>query len=45
MREDMEAMGPVRASEVEKAQKEVIKVVKNLADQGIIDLTGGEYYA
>ncbi len=45
MREDMEAMGPVRASEVERAQKEVIKVVKNLADQGIIDLTGGEYYA
>ncbi len=45
MREDMEAMGPVRASEVEKAQKEVIKVIKNLADQGIIDLTGGEYYA
>ncbi len=45
MREDMEAMGPVRASEVERAQKEVIKVIKNLADQGIIDLTGGEYYA
>ncbi len=45
MREDMEAMGPVRASEVERAQKEVIKVIKNLADQGVIDLTGGEYYA
>jgi flagellar motor switch protein FliG len=45
MREDMEAMGQVRASEVERAQKEVIKVIKNLADQGIIDLTGGEYYA
>ncbi len=45
MREDMEAMGPVKVSEVEKAQKEIIKVIKNLADQGIIDLTGGEYYA
>ncbi|WP_448587789.1 flagellar motor switch protein FliG [Thermocrinis sp.] len=45
MREDMEAMGPVRVSDVEKAQKEVIKVIKNLADQGIIDLSGGEYYA
>jgi len=45
MKEDMEAMGPVRVSEVEKAQKEVIRVIKNLADQGIIDLTGGEYYA
>jgi len=45
MKEDMEAMGPVRVSEVEKAQKEVIRVIKNLADQGIIDLTSGEYYA
>ncbi|MCS6957350.1 MAG: flagellar motor switch protein FliG [Aquificaceae bacterium] len=44
MREDMEALGPVRASEVEKAQKQVIQVIKNLADQGIIDITGGESY-
>ncbi len=44
MKEDMEAMGPVRASEVEKAQKEVVKVIKNLADQGIIDISGGEAY-
>ncbi|MEJ7554164.1 MAG: flagellar motor switch protein FliG, partial [Aquificaceae bacterium] len=44
MREDMDALGPVRASEVEKAQKQVIQVIKNLADQGIIDITGGEAY-
>ncbi|MDW8066955.1 MAG: flagellar motor switch protein FliG [Aquificaceae bacterium] len=44
MREDMEALGPVRASEVEKAQKQVIQVIKNLADQGIIDITGRESY-
>ncbi|RMH80418.1 MAG: flagellar motor switch protein FliG [Acidobacteria bacterium] len=44
MREDMDAMGPVRSSEVEKAQKQVIKVIKNLADQGIIDISGGEAY-
>ncbi|MFN3598513.1 MAG: flagellar motor switch protein FliG [Aquificaceae bacterium] len=44
MREDMEALGPVKASEVEKDQKQVIKIIKNLADQGIIDLTGGEAY-
>ncbi|MCS7197029.1 MAG: flagellar motor switch protein FliG, partial [Aquificaceae bacterium] len=44
MREDMEALGPVRASDVEKAQKQVIQVIKNLADQGIIDLSGGESY-
>ncbi|MDW8095878.1 MAG: flagellar motor switch protein FliG [Aquificaceae bacterium] len=44
MKEDMEALGPVRASEVEKAQKQVIQVIKNLADQGIIDISGGEAY-
>ncbi|MEJ5338523.1 MAG: flagellar motor switch protein FliG [Aquificaceae bacterium] len=44
MREDMEALGPLRASEVEKAQKQVIQVIKNLADQGVIDITGGETY-
>ncbi|RME09170.1 MAG: flagellar motor switch protein FliG [Aquificota bacterium] len=44
MREDMEALGPVKTSEVEKAQKQVIQVIKNLADQGVIDITGGETY-
>lgn len=44
LKEDMEALGPVRASEVEKAQKQVIQVIKNLADQGVIDLSGGESY-
>lgn len=44
MREDMEALGPVKASDVERAQKQVIKVIKSLADQGIIDIMGGESY-
>ncbi len=44
MREDMEALGPVRTSEVEKAQKEIIKVIKKLEDQGLIDIRGGETY-
>ncbi len=44
MKEDIEALGPVRASEVEKAQKEIIKVIKKLADQGVIDIRGGEAY-
>lgn len=44
MREDMEALGPVKASEVEKAQKQVVKVIKSLADQGVIDISGGEAY-
>ncbi|ADC88872.1 flagellar motor switch protein FliG [Thermocrinis albus DSM 14484] len=44
MKEDMEAMGPVKVSEVEKAQKEVVRIIKQLADQGVIDLSGGESY-
>ncbi|MGC8587481.1 MAG: flagellar motor switch protein FliG [Hydrogenobaculum sp.] len=44
MKEDMEAMGPARASDVEKAQKEIIAVIKKLADEGKIDLTGGASY-
>lgn len=44
MKEDMESMGPVRASDVEKAQKEIIAVIKKLADEGKIDLTGGASY-
>lgn len=44
MKEDMDALGPVRASDVEKAQKEVVKLIKKLADQGIIDISGGEAY-
>ncbi|MFN7064525.1 MAG: flagellar motor switch protein FliG [Aquificaceae bacterium] len=44
MREDMEALGPVKASDVEKAQKQVIRIIKGLADQGIIDIMGGESY-
>lgn len=44
MKEDMEAMGPIRASEVEKSQKEVIAVIKRLADEGKVDLSGGASY-
>ncbi len=41
MKEDLEAMGPVRLSDVEEAQQEVIKVVKTLEEQGKITLAGG----
>lgn len=44
MKEDMEAMGPARASDVEKAQKEVILVIKKLVEEGKIDIRGGESY-
>ena len=43
MREDLESRGPVRLSEVEVAQKEVLKVVRKLADAGELMLgAGGE---
>lgn len=44
MKEDMESMGPVRASDVEKAQKEIIATIKKLADEGKIDISGGASY-
>lgn len=44
IKEDIEALGPVRISEVEKAQKQIAQTIKKLADHGIIDLSGGEAY-
>jgi flagellar motor switch protein FliG len=46
MREDLESLGPVRLSEVEAQQKEIIKTVRKLADEGQIVLggTGGDSY-
>ncbi len=40
MREDLESKGPVRVSEVEAEQKEILKVVRRLADEGQIILGG-----
>ena len=36
MREDMEAMGPVRLSDVDEAQMEIVTVTKDLAASGEI---------
>jgi len=41
LREDLESRGPVRLSEVEAAQKDILKVVRKLADAGTIQLGGG----
>ena len=41
LREDMEARGPVRLSEVELAQKDIISTARRLADEGDIVLGGG----
>jgi flagellar motor switch protein FliG len=41
LREDLEARGPVRLSEVEAQQKEILKIVRRLADEGQIMIGGG----
>jgi len=41
LREDLESRGPVRLSEVESEQKEMLKIVRRLADEGQIVLAGG----
>ena len=41
LREDLEGRGPVRLSEVEAAQKDMLKVVRKLADDGTLVLGGG----
>jgi flagellar motor switch protein FliG len=44
LKEDMEAMGPVRMRDVEEAQVEIVAIAKDLADKGeiIISEGGGE---
>ena len=44
MQEDMEALGPVRKTEAEKAQKQVVGVIRKLIDEGKIDVGGEEAY-
>lgn len=46
MREDLESKGPVRLSEVEAQQKEILMIVRRLADEGQISLgaKGEEQY-
>jgi len=41
LKEDLESRGPVRVSEVEAEQKEMLKIVRRLADEGQIVLGGG----
>ena len=41
LREDLEGRGPMRLSEVEAQQKEVLKIVRRLADEQQITIGGG----
>jgi flagellar motor switch protein FliG len=42
LKEDLEGRGPVKLSEVEGAQKEILKIVRKLADSGTIVIAGGD---
>ncbi len=44
MQEDMEALGPVRKSDAEKAQKQVVAVIRKLIDEGKVEIGGEEAY-
>ncbi|TAK76398.1 MAG: flagellar motor switch protein FliG [Aquabacterium sp.] len=41
LKEDLDSRGPVRLSEVEGEQKEMLKIVRRLVDEGQIVLAGG----
>ena len=42
MREDMEALGPVKIREVEGAQKQIIDIARGLEKEGVLNLAGSE---
>ncbi len=46
LREDMDALGPIKIKEVEAAQQQIIAVVRQLESEGVISLKGtaGEQY-
>ena len=46
LREDMDAMGPIKIKEVEAAQQQIIAVVRQLENEGVLSLKGatGDQY-
>ncbi|MBI4907222.1 MAG: flagellar motor switch protein FliG [Acidobacteria bacterium] len=46
MREDMDSLGPVKIKEVESAQQQIISVVRQLENEGVINMkgAGGDQY-
>jgi flagellar motor switch protein FliG len=46
LREDMEALGPIKIKEVEAAQQQIIAIVRQLESEGVVSLKGavGEQY-
>jgi len=46
LREDMEALGPIKIREVERAQQQIIAIIRTLESEGVLSLKGavGEQY-
>lgn len=42
LRDDLDAKGPVRVSEVEAAQKDILTIARRMAEAGELSLGGGE---
>jgi len=42
MQEEMDYMGPVRLKDVEKAQHEIVSIVRELDEDGVISIGGGD---
>ena len=42
LKEELDARGPVRVAEVEAEQKELLKIVRRLAEEGQLVIGGGE---
>jgi flagellar motor switch protein FliG len=40
MKEDMEALGPVRLRDVEKAQHDIVEIVQKLEEEGVLTISG-----
>jgi flagellar motor switch protein FliG len=41
MKEDMEALGPVRLRDVEKAQHDILEIVQKLEEEGLVSVRSG----
>jgi flagellar motor switch protein FliG len=41
MREEMDFMGPIKLRDVEKAQHEIVEIVRELEEEGVITIGGG----
>lgn len=42
MKEEMDYMGPIKVKEVEKAQHEIVSIVRELEEEGIVSIGGSE---